>query len=223
MKYFILLLLLLSSFSLSACGTFQGLQKDFVINRDKLIEAKENWNKEPQQTAQNAGYQAINSPQPVHSHMGDVVSNNCPPVYIDQNLGRVSEFTDMTRPSPQSEISYIELKSTNQQCSLDGDFLNMRIDLNFEGRLGPQGRMKSNDRPFFAYPYFIAVTDSMRVELAKEIFAASVSYEENQNSILLVETIRQRLPLNPDGSVPAYNVNVGFQLTEDQLIYNSSR
>ncbi len=193
----------------------QGMQKDFLSNRDKLVETKENWGKDKNQ-------QMTETTSQVRSSMGDIVSNNCPPIYIDPSLSKMSEFKDMEKPSSYSEVSFIELKSTAQECKIEGSFINMRIDLNFEGRLGPKGRLKTSDRPFFAYPYFIAVTDSMGIELAKEIFAASVSYDEGQDSIRLVETIRQRLPLNPDGSVPAYNVNVGFQLTEDQLFYNTS-
>ena len=98
----------------------------------------------------------------------------------------------------------------------------MRIDLNFHGHLGPKARIKPSDRPFFAYPYFVAVSDSIGNELAKEVFAASVSYEVGQDSIKLVETIRQRLPLDTDGQVPAYQVSAGFQLTEDQLSHNST-
>lgn len=230
MKHFTLLcFIIISPLILSACGTAQGLQRDFIINRDKLIEVKENWNKDKQEDTAvthqepTIAHTPTNVVQSTHSSIGNLGSNGCPPIYIDPTLSTLTEFKDMGSPSSYNEVSHIELKSTNQDCIIENGYINMRIDLNFEGRLGPKARVKSNDRPFFAYPYFIAITDSVQVELAKEIFAASVSYEDGKNSILLVETIRQRLPLNPDGTMPAYNVNIGFQLTEDQLFYNTSR
>ena len=58
-------------------------------------------------------------------------------------------------------------------------------------------------------------------KLAEESFAASVTYEKNQNRIEIVEIIRQNLPLKADGSAPVYEIHVGFQLTEDQLVQNT--
>ena len=50
-----------------------------------------------------------------------------------------------------------------------------------------------------------------------------MTYKADQEEIGLIETIRQRLPLNDDGSMPPYRIKVGFQLTEEQLFYNASR
>jgi cytochrome c biogenesis protein ResB len=50
-----------------------------------------------------------------------------------------------------------------------------------------------------------------------------VTYGEDQNQIQLVETIRQNLPLTYDGEAPDYQIEIGFQLTEEQLFYNTSQ
>jgi hypothetical protein len=112
----------------------------------------------------------------------------------------------------------------DSQCdvSADGQMLAMRLDLKINSMLGPKARRTNNDRPFFAYPYFIAITDTQGNELAKEIFAASVTYDVDQNNLSLIETINQQLPLNEDGSRPDYEVHIGFQLTDEQLFYNAS-
>ena len=147
----------------------------------------------------------------------------CPPISVDPQLASMSEFSDMSKPSAKTEVSTIKLVETKSACKVDGEYLEVKIELSFEGKLGPKAKRKAGDRPFFAYPYFIEVTDSEGKELAKEVFAASVTYEAKQENIALVETIKQRLPLNDDGSLPDYQIKIGFQLTQEQLFYNASR
>ncbi len=219
MKHTSLLILSFASLTLAGCGTFNGLQKDFVNMKNKLGETKEVW------SAKNENRQQVAQQAEVGEYQGDVIPVNevCPPVNIAPVLASMTEFKNMESPSPSTEISNISLESADATCYIEGEFLNMRVDLNFKSTLGPKARIKADDRPFFAYPYFIAVNDGVGNELAKEIFAASISFDADQDSILLVETIRQRLPLDVTGVVPDYNVSIGFQLTEDQLFYNTSR
>lgn len=202
----------LSALLLSGCSTWEGLQRDFGKAVVSVGESVDNFNNK------SADQNPQNEPASVVYNAG----GNCPSIIVDPQLDRMSEFYDMEKPSPSSEVSNIRLAGTQSECEIEGEFLNMRIDLNFAGSLGPKAKRKKSDRPFFAYPYFIAVMDDEGNELARELFAASVTYQKNQDSIELVETIRQRLPLNDDGSVPAYQVQIGFQLTEDQLFYNAS-
>ena len=128
----------------------------------------------------------------------------------------------MQNPSTKTEVSNLKLTDTASECKVDGEYIDVRLQLSLAGALGPKAKRKDNDRPFFAYPYFVAVTDSTGEELAKELFAASVTYDKNQDQISLVETIRQKLPLNSDGSTPGYRIKIGFQLSEAQLFYNAS-
>lgn len=148
--------------------------------------------------------------------------STCPPIIVDPQLDSASDFYDMENASEKNLISHVYLTRTASECELEDGFLTMRIDLVFEGKLGPKARRVDSDRPFFAYPYFVAVTNSKGEELARELFAASVTYEKDQNDVELIETIRQKLPLAPNGRVPSYQIHIGFQLTEDQLFYNAS-
>jgi len=203
-----MMILACSALLLSGCSTWEGLQRDFGTAVTSVGKSVDNLSAKTQKA----------EPAPVVYNGG----GNCPTIIVDPQLDRMSEFYDMEKPSASSEVSTIRLAGTQSECELEGEFLNMRIDLNFAGNLGPKAKRKESDRPFFAYPYFIAVSDGEGNELARELFAASVTYNKNQDSIELVETIRQRLPLNDDGSVPSYQVQIGFQLTEDQLFYNAS-
>ena len=188
---------------LTGCQTLQGIQRDFGTLANSI------GNKTAPKEAQNAKTAILQD-------------GVCPSIFVDPQLDRMVEFFDMEKPDPAQEVSRIALTRTQNECVVEGEFLTMRIDLSFSGALGPKARRKENDRPFFAYPYFVAVTDGQGTELAREIFAASVTYDKKQNNIDLVETIRQKLPLNDDESVPAYEVHIGFQLTEEQLFYNAS-
>lgn len=194
--------------SLSACQTLEGIQQDFG-SMSSAVGSKVNSLK--------------NNDKKQNLASAVISDGTCPPISVDPQLSSMSEFYDMTKPSDGTEVSTIVLKETKSACKTDGEYLEVKIELSFTGELGPKAKRKENDRPFFAYPYFISVTDNEGVELAKELFAASVTYEANQEKIALVETIRQRLPLNDNGSSPGYQIKIGFQLTEEQLFYNASR
>lgn len=183
----------------SGCQTLQGVGKDFK----KMTNS---FGKTVEETGE-------------HIARGDSI---CPPISVDPQLDSAYEFYDMGQPSEENEVSRFYLTRTRTECTLDGNFMTVRIDLTFEGRLGPRARRMDSDRPFFAYPYFVAVTDEWGTELARELFAASVTYEAGQDETEIVETIRQRLPAGKNGNIPPYRINVGLQLTEEQLFYNAS-
>ncbi len=213
MKIYKIILVSFLALSLNACETFEGVKRDFgLLNtavgskvQDIKTVASDN-TKEVPQTA-------------------TVILNDgtCPPISVDPQLNSVSEFYDIEKPSSGTEVSTLNLIDTKSACEVNGEFLEVQIEISFAGELGPKAKRKTGDRPFFAYPYFIAVTDNEGTELAKELFAASVTYDSKQEKIQLVDTIRQKLPLNDDGSTPAYQIKIGFQLTEKQLFYNASR
>ncbi len=211
MKLYLYPTLLMTTLILSACGsTLEGFQRDFG-NMTTSINNKIGDLKTTDATSPKA--------QELKSAAFD---GGCPSISVDPQLDSITEFYDLEKPSDATMVSVIKLIGTQSECSTDAEFLTMRVDLSFEGSLGPKARRKNSDRPFFAYPYFIAVNDGQGNELAREIFAASVTYTAKQNEMTLIETIRQKLPLNDDGSVPPYQVQIGFQLTEDQLFYNAS-
>ena len=205
-----LLLIGAMALCLSACGTVHGLKQD-IGSLGGAVGSTVNDLKTKATTAS-------------ENHAPAVINDGtCPPIFVDPQLSSISEFYNMEKPSKGTEVSSMEITETASACQVDGEYLEVKVQLSFAGKLGPKAKRKSGDRPFFAYPYFIAVTDDQNTELAKELFAASVTYESKQEKIELVETIRQKLPLNDDGSTPPYQVKIGFQLTEEQLFYNASR
>lgn len=201
MKIRIITALTATTLLLTACQTMEGLQHDLGSLGSSISEALPTKNAV---TAANVG-------------------ENCPPLSIDPQLDEAVEFYEMDKPSEKTKISEFSIIGAQSECTLDAEYINMRVDLSFAGELGPKARRRDIDKPFFAYPYFVSVKDAEGTELAREIFSASVTYENGQQDVKLVETIKQRLPLNDDGSLPDYQVQVGLQLTEDQLFYNASQ
>ncbi len=206
MKTYKIILVALFTISLGACQTFEGIKKDFSLMGNKVD------NK----------VQSLKSDDANQNATAILNDGSCPPISVDPQLNSMSEFYDIEKPSAGTEVSTLNLIGTKSACTSDGEYLEVQVELSFEGELGPKAKRKKGDRPFFAYPYFISVTDNEGKELAKELFAASVTYDANQDKIQLVDTIRQKLPLNDNGSTPGYQIKIGFQLTEEQLFYNAS-
>lgn len=194
------ILLAVTGLVLAGCQTLEGMGRDFRLMSDKVGQKMER----------------------TGEHMAPHDSA-CPPLIVDPQLDSAAEFYDMRNPTPENEVSRINLTRTQTECTFEGNFMTVRIDLTFEGRLGPKARRVPSDRPFFAYPYYVAVQDNWGTELARELFSASVTYESGQDEIEIVETIRQKLPAGDNGTTPPYNIHVGLQLTEEQLFYNASR
>lgn len=145
----------------------------------------------------------------------------CPPLLVNPALDTITEFNDPAVTKDSEIVSTLRLTSAETTCERNGDLVAMEINLNFEGNTGPKAKRKSGDQPFFSYPYYVSVNDMEGMELSKEIFAAGITYESDQSAVIHKETIRQRLPIKA-GKVP-YSIEVGFQLTSDQLAYNAEQ
>lgn len=151
-----------------------------------------------------------------------VYDGTCPQASVRQDLAHLTEFTDDSKPSDGTMISELEIAAIHNTCRTENGTIVMQIDLELAGRTGPKGRMQPGDKPSFAYPYFVAVTDAQGNVLSKEIFAASVSYGKDQTQIQQSENIFQNMPFPDSSSGETYAVIVGFQLTAEQLTYNQS-
>lgn len=151
-----------------------------------------------------------------------VYDGTCPHATVREDLAHLTEFTDDTKPSDSTMISELEITAIDNTCRTENGTIVMQIDLELAGKTGPKGRMKPGDKPSFAYPYFVAVTDAQGNVLSKEIFAASVAYGKEQTQLKQSESIFQNMPFPDSSSGERYAVIVGFQLTPEQLTYNQS-
>ncbi len=149
-----------------------------------------------------------------------VISSNCPTVEIVEELSMINEYIDISDPQSYNLVSSANLMQAESSCSYSGKSATVDIKLAFESRIGMRGRLKDKDRPFFSYPFFVAVTSPDGSILAKEIFSASVTHSSGQNSQTYYESMRQIIPIIDPARGSRYKVLIGFQLSQDQLNQN---
>ncbi len=145
------------------------------------------------------------------------LSDGCPQAAVVPELASFTDFTDNARPTTNSMVSHAEMSSITSQCQFGPQSVTVDVKLNFEGTLGPQGR--SGGQPAFSYPFFVAVTSPTGTILAKEIFAADMSYNSGDQQSYQ-ESMRQIIPLPNKDLAGSYKVLAGFQLSPEQLGYN---
>ncbi len=198
MKHIKILSILLFSLTLYGCQTLTSLQDDF---KDL--------------TSQN-----LNTARIVKGKSEVLLTKPCPQIEIIDDLSSLSDFLDPKKPIKSQLISRVDLSSAQSTCKLASKSAIIDLKLIFKGKIGEKGRVKSSDKPFFSYPFFIAVTSPSGEIMAKEIFAASMTHHANQNEHIYFEKIRQIIPIKSKEMARHYKVLIGFQLTKDQLAYN---
>ncbi len=211
-----LALLVAAGLSLSACQTAQGVQSDVSSGFSSIKTALQNFRPFEQPdgtTAQPSAMALAANPQIAPT------ANDCPEVRIVSDLNQVHQFVDAAKPSPTQSISSIRMVDVQNDCKVADNNMVVDLTLNFEGVAGPKARTKPADKPSFAYPYFIAITNNQGSIVAKEIFAVTMAYEKGKNERTYSETIRQMIPATNE-SLKNYKVLIGFQLNEQELAYN---
>lgn len=197
MKPFRYFALSMSFLALTACQTFEGVQKDFAsLNLPSLNGSSS-------------------------SASDDLVySGACPKVEAVSDLKMLAEFTNPNEQTEQNLISEVKIDKIQSACSYDEKSVTIDLKMDFAGRIGPQSRAAAGNSPFFSYPFFVAVTSANGTILAKEIFSANLGYNPGESTKTYTEKLRQIIPIENRDRGANYKVLVGFQLTPDQLSYN---
>lgn len=203
-----ILVIIALAFLLPACQTFSGIQADLKDLGQTVSTKAQSLNRSDDNTNTDQSV-ALDNPL-------------CPSIIVDPQLDTLTEFYDETKTADKYKVSYVHLARASTKCEQGKEYLTLTIDLAFDGSLGPKARRKQGDQPFFAYPYFVSVKDENGQEIVKELFAVSMQYKSDQEQQSVIETIRQQLPYNDNGTLPKYQVHVGLQLTQNQLFYNAS-
>lgn len=149
-----------------------------------------------------------------------LLESPCPRVEIVDDLSSISDFTNPKKQKKENLISRVNLGSAESTCKLASKSAVIDLKLLFNGKLGPKGKTKKGDKPFFSYPFFVAVTSPNGKIIAKEIFAASMTYGPNENTHTYFEKLRQIIPISRKDQAKYYKILIGFQITPDQLSYN---
>lgn len=162
----------------------------------------------------------IGIPRLVEGRTEYLLANECPQIEIVDDLSSLSDFSSPKSPSRKNLISRIDIKSAESTCKLASKSAIIDLKVIFQGSLGPKGRNDKSEKPFFSYPFFIVVTTPTGKILAKEIFAASMTFTSGEDRHTYFEQLRQIIPINSKEQAYRYRVLIGFQVTPDQLAYN---
>lgn len=149
-----------------------------------------------------------------------LLASPCPPVEIVTDLSSISDFSDPMKMSQKNLISRVDMGSAQSTCQLSSNTATVDLKLSFKGVLGPKAKQKSSDKPFFSYPFFVAVTEPNGRIMAKEIFAASLSFGKDENEHAYYENLRQIIPIKSKKHAYRYKIMIGFQLSPEQLEFN---
>jgi len=179
--------------SLTACQTFDGVMQD--LESIKLPSLN--------------GATAASSRELVYS-------GNCPQVDAVEELKTLADFSDLSDMSDYNLVSRINIAKIQNACSYDERSVTIDLRMDFNGKRGP----KSAGASSFSYPFFVAVTSASGEILAKEIFAAGLTYSGNETDQIYTEKLRQIIPIENKDHGARYKILVGFQLTPGQLSYN---
>lgn len=155
---------------------------------------------------------------PMRSDM--LLASPCPQVEIVNDLSSFSDFANEDKPQTNNLVSRVDLHSAESTCKLSSNTATVDLKLIFKGTLGPKAKRKASDKPFFSYPFFVAVTTPSGKIMAKEIFAASMTYNGNEKTHTYYENLRQIIPVLNKDVARQYKILVGFQLSPAQLDYN---
>lgn len=196
-KFSAILLLSTALLTLSACKTLDGLVDDV----DSLD---------------------IPSALSMHESTPDGLTydGNCPRVEVVPELRSYSDFADDGSTRPEALVSRAMISNVQTSCSLDKNSVTVDLKTTFSGTLGPQGRGAAADKPFFSYPFFVAVAAAGGKILTKEIYAASITYPPGRNSHSYNENMRFILPMETRDQGRNQKILLGFQLSPDQLAFN---
>jgi hypothetical protein len=157
---------------------------------------------------------------PATASYEQLLANNCPRVEVVSELASISEFSDPMMPQAENLMSRVQIVSPRAACEYTSKSVTVDLKLTFDAMLGPKGRIQSSDRPFFSYPFFVAVTSPSGKILAKEVFAASLTFNNGQDRQVYIENLRQIIPVKGEANGARHKVMVGFQLSPEQLNYN---
>lgn len=149
-----------------------------------------------------------------------IATGNCPAVEVVEDLASVNEFTNEKQPLPENIISSANIKRVQSTCSYGMKSVTVDMKLEIDSKLGPQEKTLQSKTPFFSYPYFVAVLAPNGQILAKEVFAASMTYEEGAGMHNYVEELRQIIPTRSRYEGSKFKVLIGFQLSDEQLDFN---
>lgn len=224
-RFWALTFIILCGTALSGCETAKGVQTDVSSGYTSVKTALAKFRPfdqpatAPATADQGTQSTIASAAKPAAAPALASTSGHCPEVRIVPDLNQVHQFVDPSAMVTEQSVSSIHLAGVQSACSIAQNKPAIDMTLAFEGSTGPKARAKPNDKPRFAYPYFVALTNQQGNIISKEIFAVTMAYDNDENKLNHTETIRQLLPTT-GADQKDYKILIGFQLTDQELAYN---
>lgn len=193
---------LLASLLLSGCETFEQIKKKMP---DMSLAAPV--------SQQDAGAAGLNG----------AAGADCPLVKGLPELSSITHFADPKSPLADKMIASAKLENLSASCQVAANSVVVEIGLNFVGTLGPVGVKDLNGQANYTYPYFLSVITPTGQILSKDVFALSMVYDNGGISVRKEDKLRQVIPLGDGQNANQFQIVIGFQLSEDELVYNRSQ
>lgn len=141
----------------------------------------------------------------------------CPAVGIVEGTGSVTKFRE-NGDYYQDDVLYRgHMSGVSVSCDWRGDGVVTTIGVDIAATQGPAGEAEE-----VGLPYFIAVVRGNKV-IAKEVYNSLHNFPGDMRRSHVRERVEQRLALDDRRETARYEILLGFQLKEEEFIYNLSQ
>lgn len=148
---------------------------------------------------------------------------DCPQVKGLPELSSLSQFANPKETTAAKLIAETKLDNIGAACQVAPNSVTVELSLDFMGTLGPVGVKDLNGQANYTYPYFLTVITPDGQILSKDVFALSMVYDNGQITVRKQDKLRQVIPLGSGQTASQYQIVIGFQLSEDELVYNRTK
>lgn len=148
----------------------------------------------------------------------DAFAPACPGAAIVRDAADLSRFRGGAHDLVDTVLAG-RITGINGNCKRDGaDTVVTTVQVGIELTRGPAAPGREA-----RVAYFVAVLDGERI-LDKQAFPLRAEFPANTDRLRLAgDDVELRLPVRPDKTAAAYRIQVGFQLTPEELEYNRQR
>jgi len=148
----------------------------------------------------------------------DAFAPACPGAAIVRDAADLSRYRGAGRDLTDTVIEG-RITGINGNCKRDGaDTVVTTVQVGMELMRGPAAPGRRAE-----LAYFVAVLDGDRI-LDKQVFPLRAEFPANADRLRLTgDDVELRLKVKPDKTAAAYRIQVGFQLTPEELELNRQR
>ena len=144
----------------------------------------------------------------------------CPNIVIVRDAAELTQFL----PGPGRDLTDVTLEARIADfqgfCETDLEdngtgTVEVELQLIMAATRGPAAATRDA-----TVRYFVAIADTDETILAREVFETSINFEGNRNRLGFAEELAQTIPLRAGQFGDAFNIFVGFELSDEDLAYN---